>query len=168
MSLRMLADARSGEQHGGVKKGTVIHGAKKKLNLYSRSQSMFNGLRRIRCVTDDSTHSTEETMITVFGTETGQGCLGTIQKIPSVKFVSPFDYSLGESVETICARREQDRLSSYRYLTALSHQLEVISSQSLTLDSFRAPREVCLAPLCPANQRFHFIRSLMGMNARLW
>ena len=161
MSLEALADARLSEKHGGATKSTVAHWAKKKLNLYfSRSVSMFENLSRVRVVTDDSTHSTQETMVTVFGTEAETACFATIQRIPSLKFVTPFEFDfLEESAERLCARREQVRLASYRFLTALDYQLDLVSSGSLSLEKFRAPSEAGLDPLVPGDVRFQRVIS---------
>lgn len=130
----------------------------KKLNMYfDKCTSLFQDRRRIRAVTDGSTHSCQETMVSIFATESGSACYGTIQRLSTLKFVNPFEFELEPEAEYVCARREEQRLSSYKYLAALSHQLELLTSKSqepLTMESFRPPMDAGLLPLEPGDQRF--------------
>ena len=57
------------------------------------------------------------------------------------------DIDVSLDIERILARREQERLSSYKLLQALSHQTHLLSDGRLCLDSFRSPDDLTL-PLC--------------------
>lgn len=158
VSAQSLASIREKEKHGGAKGGTVAHWARKKLNMYfDKCASLFKDRRRIRLVTDGSTFSCQETQVSIFATESGTACYGTIQRLSTLKYVNPFEIDLEPDAEYFCARREEQRLSSYKYLAALSHQLELLTCKSqspLTMESFRPPMEVGLLPLEPGDQRF--------------
>lgn len=167
VSAQLLSSVREKENHGGAKRGTVVHWTRKLLNMYfDKCSTLFKDRKRIRVVTDGSTHSCKETMVTIFATEAGSACYGTIQRLSTLKFVTPFELSLEPEAEYACARREQERLASYRYLAALSHQLQLLTCKSqtpLTMESFRPPLEVGLLPLQPGDQRFVMHRDAVSI-----
>ncbi len=157
VSMSKLAEVRRREEHWGCSPGVVQCWQRKILFLYEqRSQMAFVGSRHLTLVTDGSTHGCRETLVTAVYDplhEIAAWCC--CQDIYPSKVVGPMDYDLLEEVERLLARREGERLSSYKVMQALSKQLSLLSRKSLTLSSFALPeaQQRAVTPLEPGDLR---------------
>ena len=75
------------------------------------------------------------------------------QVMKSAKHLFPGELELESQVETLAARRELERLKSYRFLQAVSHQLHLLTGGNLDLTQLMPSSELCLEPLNPGDSR---------------
>lgn len=155
--MSKLAQVRQGDQHGGNSSGSVHFWQRKLLNLYdSRAVLGFVQCNHWAAVTDGSVHSCKDTLLTaLYNSQDNIACWATCQHIWPSKLVQPGEHDLAEEVERELARREGERISSYKVLQALSKQLWLISRKQLSLHDFKLPAEMetAVQPLCPGDQR---------------
>ena len=53
-----------------------------------------------------------------------------------------------------CQENKLQRLSAYRQLQALSHQIHLATRGGFNLDSFKVPESICIAPVRTGETRF--------------
>jgi len=155
VSFEKIAELRKDDPHGGIKAGSVWHWQKKLLSMYRNlSKLSFVGASRISVVTDASTHSCRDYLVTCFfETRLGMGAYGTSQHIRTSKMLFPGEQNLTEEAERLAARREIDRLSALKFLQALSAQLQKLTG--LSIQTFQMPQDVrvLLQPMTPGDTR---------------
>ena len=155
VSFEKIAELRKDDPHGGIKAGSVRHWQKKLLSMYRNlSKLSFVGASRISVVTDASTHSCRDYLVTCFfETRLGMGAYGTSQHIRTSKMLFPGEQNVTEEAERLAARREIDRLSALKFLQALSAQLQKLTG--LSIQTFQMPQDVrvLLQPMTPGDTR---------------
>ena len=70
-----------------------------------------------------------------------------VQVVSRSKVVSALEFDLEPEIEQLAATRQVDRLTSYRFLCAISIQISQLTSGKLSLPSFVAPLSMYLGPL---------------------
>ena len=123
--------------------------------MSENGRAAFRDCDRFSLVTDGSCRSSKETLITVIYCDgVGKCSFLTDQQLWTAKFASLCDQiDADEEIERLLARRDQERLSAYKHLQALSHQVKLITCERLTLDSFRVDESLPLPfkPLRPGH-----------------
>ena len=144
MSLSMLVRSKQNDRQGGVSETTSTWWMKKAMRMYCRRASIsFMGIKRINIVADASRHSTFECLVSVFYTQQNDvACYPPTQSLRSSKYVKPGEILCSSEVEKLLAEGSRTRMSAYRLLQALSHQLELVTESNLTLKSFLVPDQL--------------------------
>lgn len=151
MSMKRLAEVRK------VKSQSMDHMLSKLLTLYlQQSNQCFQGQNHMNIVTDGSCHSCKDMLLSICYSLNMDACCHMVGQViyPSKVVAANEDIDVSLEIERILARREQERLSSYKLLQALSHQIHLLSNGRLCLDSFRSPVDLAL-PLCRLNAGGH-------------
>lgn len=153
MSLCRLAKVRKSDGAAGSKEGTVGLWQSKMISLYKSSAVLaFRFFNHFCIVTDSSCHGCKDTLISIFYSHLNDNCaFATCQFMKPGKVISPFEMHLEEHVEYLAARREVERLHAYRFMQAVSQQVEQMSGGRFTLSSFKPPLAMCVEPLCPGD-----------------
>ena len=154
VSMEALAKIRSEDVHGGVKVGTVLFWARKFMSMYhKRCQLSFLQENRVVIATDASTHGCRDVLVSLFFSPMSNvaGC-AVSQSVGLSKVLAPNEIPLCQEAEVRAAKREEERLSSYKLLQALSHQL-LLQTQLLTLMSLEPSPQLGLLPLKPGDSR---------------
>ncbi len=136
MSLRKLAE------HRKWKSRSFDHVLGKLLLMYeARALHVFSEENHLAIVTDGSCHSCKDMLISIaYSHRTDSYAHMTGQVLFPSKVVTLADgFEVDPDLERLLARREQERLSSYKLMQGLSHQISLISNKRLSLDSFRVP-----------------------------
>ena len=78
----------------------------------------------------------------------------TVQYVSSAKVLYPGQLELTDQAEVLAARREVERLSAYKFIQAISHQLSILSGGQFSIDSFvpTPPLSILLEPLSGGDQ----------------
>jgi hypothetical protein len=98
-------------------------------------------------VTDASCHGCKDTLVSVsYSHENDCVAFAASQYVKSGKVVFPGEFSLATEVERIFARRERERLHSYKFIQAISNQLLQLSGGNIQLESFVPAPHLCLEP----------------------
>ena len=141
MSMTRLAKVRAREEHGGNTPGSASSWQRKLLQMYdTRLELCFIGAQHLTLITDGSTHGCRDTLVTcVFDPMEQVAGWATCMAIWPSKFVSPGDYDLEMEVERLLARREGERLSSYKLIQALSKQLWLVTRKQLSMSDLKVP-----------------------------
>ena len=106
----------------------------------TRLELCFIGAQHLTLITDGSTHGCRDTLVTcVFDPMEQVAGWATCMAIWPSKFVSPGDYDLEMEVERLLARREGERLSSYKLIQALSKQLWLVTRKQLSMSDLKVP-----------------------------
>ena len=155
VSFEKIAELRKDDPHGGIKAGSVWHWQKKLLSMYRNLSKLSSiGASRISVVTDASTHSCRDYLVTCFfETRLGMGAYGTSQYIRTSKMLFPGEQNLTEEAERLAARREIDRLSALKLLQALSAQLQKLTGLSIETFQMAQDVRVLLQPMTPGDTR---------------
>ena len=155
LSLHNLAKVRGSDATGGMSTASVQHWHAKYLQMYkSRCTVAFQHLWHLNLVTDSSCHGTKDTLISTFYSyESKNSVFAMCQVMKSAKHLFPGELELESQVETLAARRELERLKSYRFLQAVSHQLHLLTGGNLDLTQLMPASELCLEPLNPGDSR---------------
>ena len=136
MSLRRLAEVRK------LPSRSFDHILAKSLLMYeARAVDLFIRENHLSIVTDGSCHSCKDMLISIVYSHR-INCFAhmTGQVIYPSKIVTVADeFQVDPDLERVLARREQDRLSSYKLMQGLSHQISLITNGQKSLDSFRVP-----------------------------
>lgn len=153
LSLHSLAKLRESDPTGGVKPGAVHHWLHKYLSMYAARVALcYKNCLHFNLVTDASCHGCKDTLVSVsYSHENDCVAFAASQYVKSGKVVFPGEFNLATEVERICARREQERLHSYRFIQAISNQLLQLSSGNIQLESFVPAPHLCLEPLRPGD-----------------
>ena len=143
MSMTRLAKVRATEEHGGNTPGSAGSWQRKLLQMYdTRTELCFIGAQHLTLITDGSTHGCRDTLVTcVFDPMEQVAGWATCMAIWPSKFVSPGDYDLEIEVERLLARREGERLSSYKLIQALSKQLWLVTRKQLSVTDLKVPAD---------------------------
>ena len=152
VSMDKLAVVRKRDEHGGVRAKTVPYWSTKLLSMYRKqSQLCFFNINKLCVATDASRHDSKDFLVTTFYS-CGQGsevsAHATAQYVNTSKVIHPGQFELTAESERLAARREVERLSSLKFLQAISSQIEQISGKSLQLTSFE-PSDDLAMQLCP-------------------
>ena len=148
-SLPVVARLRGEESQGGANDGSVEYWNRKVLGLYfGKSKTAFLNLPHLNLVTDASTFSQKDTIVTIaYNHELDICTLCPVQVVSRSKVVSALEFDLEPEIEQLAATRQVDRLASYRFLCAISNQISQLTSGKLSLPSFVAPLSMYLGPL---------------------
>ena len=153
MSLSMLVRSKQNDRQGGASETTSTWWMKKVMKMYCRRASIsFMGIKHINIVCDASRHSIYDCLVSVFYTQQNNvACYPPTQSLRSSKYVKPGEIICDSQVEQLLAEGSRTRLSGYRLLQALSHQIELVTESNLNLKSFLVPDELSsvLKPLLP-------------------
>lgn len=136
MSLSRLAEIRK------MRSRSFDHILAKTLLMYeARAVDLFSNEQHLSIVTDGSCHSCKDMLISiVYNHRIDAFAHLTGQVIYPSKIVTLADeFQVDPDLERVLARREQDRLSSYKLMQGLSHQISLITNGQKCLDSFRVP-----------------------------
>ena len=152
VSMDKLAVVRKRDEHGGVRAKTVPYWSTKLLSMYRKqSQLCFFNISKLCVATDASRHDSKDFLVTTFYS-CGQGsevsAHATAHYVNTSKVIHPGQFELTAESERLAARREVERLSSLKFLQAISSQIEQISGKSLQLTSFE-PSDDLAMQLCP-------------------
>ena len=154
-SLHNVLKVRKTDRQGGTGSGAAERWAKKVLGICLGKTSLsFLNLPHLQFVTDGSTHSGRDTAVTiVYSHETDAVGLAPAQCVSRIKVISPGEFELEPDVEEMAAKRQVERLSAYRWLQALSHQIALVSRHRLNLASYVAPASMRIRPMSPEMTR---------------
>lgn len=123
-SLSVVANLRSDEAHAGAQVSSVEYWNRKVLGIYfEKIKAAFLNIPHINIVTDASTHSQTETIVSICYSHE----LDSVGLCPCsatcFQMIAPMEFDLKPEIEILAATRKVERLSSYRFLAALSHQI---------------------------------------------
>ena len=154
-SLLNVIKVRKTDRQGGTSSSSAEKWTRKVLGICLAKTSLsFINLPHLQMVTDGSTHSGRDTAVTiVYSHETDAVGLAPAQTISRVKVISPGEFDLEPEVEQLAAKRQVERLSAYRWLRALSHQIELVTRGKFNLASYLAPASMCLSPMSTSLRR---------------
>ena len=112
--------------------------------MYSRRATLgFKDVWHLNMVCDASRHGVYECLVSVaYSRHNDIGCYPPTQSLRSSKFVSPGEIECDSTVERLLAEGSRLRMSGYRLFQALSHQIQLLTDHTLTLNSFLAPEEM--------------------------
>lgn len=141
-----------------AKAGSGTYWQNKLLSMYlNRSQVAMCNCCDFQIVTDGSVHSTQDLLISVaYVHESNVAVNLPGQCLWPAKICTPGDFQdADEELQRTLARREQQRLSSFKFLQAISHQLEVVTSKRVTLETFKCHSDLApiMQPLTPSHGR---------------
>lgn len=148
-SLATVVQLRSREEQAGANKQSVEYWTQKILGLYFENTKLaFMGLPHLQLVTDAATHASKETLLSVVYSPELDICgLTPLQHVSRSKVASPGEFNLLPEIEDLAALRKLERLHAYRFLCALSHQIDELTCGRLSLPSYIAPLSMHLSPL---------------------
>ena len=154
-SLSVVAKLRSDEVQGGAQVSSVEYWNRKVLGIYfGKVKTGFLNIPHINMVTDASTHSQKETIVSICYSHEMDSCaLCPVQHVSRSKAIAPLEFDLEPEIEILAATRKVERLAAYRFLAALSHQLWHISRGRLSLPAFTPPLSMYLSLLSPDKKR---------------
>lgn len=154
LTLHCLAKVRESDADGGVKPGGVHHWLNKALKMYhGRAQLCFLNCLHFNLVTDSSCHGCKDTLVSVvYSHENDSVAFAPSQFMKPGKVTSPGEMNVSSEVERILARREQERLHSYRLMQAISNQVFEVSHGQVSLETLVPPDAFCLMPLKPGDR----------------
>ena len=155
-SLQSVARLRKKEQSAGASQTSVFFWSQKVLDLYfMQNKLVFLQLPHLCLVTDASTHSSKDTLVTIVYNHEKDVCgLAPCQVVSRSKRVSPLDFDLAEDVQALAATRKIERLAAYRFLVALSNQVSEVTQGRQQLSSYFPPEAMQLSPPGPNQKRF--------------
>ena len=144
MSLSMLVKSRKNDPEGGASQQASSYWLKKIMRMYIRRATLgFKDVKCLNMVCDASRHGVHDCLVTVaYSQENNIGCYLPTQALRSSKFVSPGEIQCDTAVERLLAEGSRLRLSGYRLFQALSHQIQLLTDHTLSLNSFMAPEEM--------------------------
>ena len=103
-------------------------------------------IKHFNVVCDASRHGVHDCLVSVFYShDNNVGAYPPTQSLRSSKFVSPGEIICDSQVEQLLAEGSRTRLSGYRVLQALSHQIQLLTDSRLTLTSFLTPEKMTFA-----------------------
>lgn len=139
VSFDKVTQLRRNDSEGGVKGPIVWKWQRKLLNMYRRASRMtFLGVNRLAICTDASTHNNKDYLMSLAYDPSNDVAVHMCSvHVRSAKCLYPGEMELTAEAERLAARRETERLSSLKFLQAVSCQLEKLTD--LCMDDFRAP-----------------------------
>ena len=100
---------------------------------FNLSKKSFEDASHVTIITDASTHGTKNLQVTIaYSTKKDLAAFCTSQVLSVGKRVVPNEFDLEREIERMVAREESKRLKSYKYMQALSHQLELLTDRTLS------------------------------------
>ena len=155
VSMRKLAIIRRRDRQGGVRQGSVDLWICKLLSMYHEEARLcFLGSKQLCMVTDASHHSSKDWLISLaYDPLSMNGAYMTAQFVRSAKVIRIGEFELTAEAERVAARRDQERLSTLRFLQGVSSQLQKLTG--LVLADFTPLQELqeVLSPLSPGSRR---------------
>ena len=141
ISLSMLVRSKSKDRHGGANESTSTHWLKKAMKMYNKRLYMsFLGAKDLNLVTDASRHGVFDVLVSVcYNHVSDVAGFPPCQSLRSAKFIKPGEILCESPVEKLLAEGARTRLSGYRLLQALSHQIELLTNDRLKLASYLVP-----------------------------
>jgi len=122
-------------------------------------------------VTDASTHSSKDTLVTIVYNHEKDVCgLAPSQVVSRSKGVSPLDFDLAEDVQALAATRKIERLAAYRFLVALSNQVSEVTQRRQQLSSYFSPEAMHLKQ-CTCHLQGQIKRGFRAgaaLSSRMW
>jgi hypothetical protein len=117
-SLSVVAKLRSDEVQGGAQASSVEYWNRKVLGIYfGKVKTGFLNIPHINMVTDASTHSQKETIVSICYSHEMDSCaLCPIQHVSRSKVIAPLEFDLEPEIEILAATRKVERLAAYRFL----------------------------------------------------
>ena len=101
------------------------------------STTAFSNTHHIMVTTDGSTHGTKDLQVSVaFDSINDIAVPMTCQSLSVSKRVAPMEFDIHVDIERILARNEGERIKSYKLMQALSHQLSLLTSGKMNLETF--------------------------------
>ena len=149
MSLSMLVKSKQNDREGGSTKETSTHWLKKIMNMYTRRSSLsFIDVDHVNIVCDASRHSVNDCLVSVFYSRSNNVAIyPPTQALRSAKFVAPGEVDCETAVERLLAEGSRVRLSGYRLLQAICHQLQLVTDSRITLSKCVVPEQQAFALL---------------------
>ena len=155
VSMRKLAIVRRRDRQGGIRQGSVDLWICKLLSMYKEEARLsFLGSKQLCVVTDASHHSSKDWLISLaYDPLSMNGAYMTAQFVSSSKVIRIGEFDLTPEAERVAARRDQERLSTLRFLQGISSQIQKLTG--LVLADFTPPQELqaMLSPLSPGERR---------------
>ena len=114
------------------------------LDMYQdRTQLMFGtpgGPHHWNVVADPGTHAYKDCLVSlIYSWELNAGCYPKWTQLLPGKSLAPGEVDLLSCTEEARRNNKLERVSAFRQLQGLSHQINLVSGGRLTLDSFSAP-----------------------------
>ena len=131
---------------------------RKLLALYfNLSRKSFEDASHMTIITDASTHGTNNLQVSIaYNTKQDLAAFCTSQVLSASKKVAPNEFDLERDIERMIAREESKRLKAYKYMQALSHQIELLTKR--TLPSY-VPDEEWVSLVKPLQSPCHRVAS---------
>ena len=138
VSLSMLVRTKQNDREAGCKQSTSTHWLKKIMKMYCRRANLgFKNIDHINVVCDASRHSVYDCLVSVFYSRHNDiAAYAPTQALRSSKIVHPGEIVCDSEVEKLLAEGSRTRLSGYRLLQAISHQVQLVSDFKLSLTNF--------------------------------
>ena len=137
MSLSLLVKSRKREKQAGGSEAAVEYWQRKIQNMYQkRTKLAFQDVQVFNMVSDSSRFSTRDTLVSAFySPESDLGCYANAQVLKQQsKLLLPGELHLDNQIETLAAQRKIERVASYRFCQAISHQLSSLTGGRVTVD----------------------------------
>ena len=140
VSYHKICALRKDDPQGGVSEQLSWVWQRKLLSMYRQSSRLtFMNVKNIAIVADASTHSNKDYLMDLaYDPENGVAAHMCSVHVRSKKVLRPHEMELTPEAELLAARREIERLSSLKFLKALSAQLSKLID--LCLDDFKFPK----------------------------
>ena len=134
--LKKKNDALSSPDLAGASESKADYWERKIQGMYmNRVQTVFRMITQLSLVADASTHSDKEMLVScAFSPEKDLGCHAPVQHLNTGSLKpSEVDISI---LARIAKNRKLQRMSAFRQLQAIDHQLALLSGNRLGLDAF--------------------------------
>jgi hypothetical protein len=131
------------------------HWINKFQQMYMQRVSMgFLNVSHFNIVADGSTHSCKDTLVSLAYTwEHDLAACLPIQVIQPGSHVTLEDQEMPMEIALLAAKRKLERVSAFRQIQALSHQIKLLTDGRLNIDSFKLDSAVHLQPVAPGEVR---------------
>lgn len=149
MSLSMLVKSRKHDPEGGASQQASCYWLKKIMRMYIRRVALgFKDVKHLNMVCDASRHGVHDCLVSVaYSQDNDIGCYLPTQALRSSKFVSPGEIQCESAVERLLAEGSRLRMAGYRLFQAISHQIQLLTDHTMSLNSFMPPAEMQAALL---------------------
>ena len=118
-----------------------------------RCATCFGLQRQLNMVADGSTHSCKDILVSVaWQPNLEVACFCQIQQV-TVGVLDPSEINLQDVLEQVIRVKKLERLSAYRQLQAISHQISLLTDNRMTLESFRIPDTLARGPVSAGETR---------------
>ena len=136
LSLSLLVTSRKREKQAGGSEAAVEYWQRKIQNMYQKRTRLAFQDQVFNVASDSSRFSTRDTLVSAFySPESDLGCYANAQVLKQQnKLLLPGELHLDNQIETLAAQRKIERLASYRFSQAISHQLSSLTRGRVTVD----------------------------------